>query len=127
MRKSAESALPDGIRQREMREEIIGRLDRIIDGWNPKFAELSSELGAISNLKNVSDQALEALKQARDELSEMMFPRKDRRVCDCYSELLTQTEKLLKVRVQTSFAGDKIIQPSADAVLSAVRVWSALD
>ena len=121
MRKPAESGLPDGKRQREMREEIIGRLDQIIDGWAPKFAELSPEL------KDVSEAALETLRQSRGELSEIIFPRKDRRVGEYYRTLFDKTEELLKIRVQTSYAGDKKIQSPVNVVLAAVRAWSALD
>ena len=72
MRKLAESGLPDGKRQREMREEIIGRLDQIIDGWAPKFAELSPEL------KDVSEAALETIARRafRDHFPEERPPRR---------------------------------------------------
>ena len=87
-RGGGEPDISNGAVQRGMREEIVGRLDKIIDNWDPAFAKLASDTKLASDLARDAELALEALKQARSELSGMIFPRTDRAVGSCYQSLL---------------------------------------
>lgn len=126
-RGGGEPDISNGAVQRGMREEIVGRLDKIIDNWDPAFAKLASDTKLASDLARDAELALEALKQARSELSGMIFPRMDRAVGSCYQSLLEQTDLLLKAHEQTSFAGDGKICSAADAVRQAVSDWCTLN
>lgn len=126
-RGGGEPDISNGAVQRGMREEIVGRLDKIIDNWDPAFAKLASDTKLASDLARDAELALEALKQARSELSGMIFPRTDRAVGSCYQSLLEQTDLLLKAHEQMSFAGDGKICSAADAVRQAVSDWCTLN
>ena len=119
-KKQHERVLPSGAEQKQMRQTVIARLDKIIINWNPRF--VTSE-----KTEDLSSAFLANLKTAREALSNMFLPRSDMRVLDYYEAVVGNLERLEDRDVMSMLSGDVIIGAAVDKILQFVKEWGRLN
>lgn len=114
-----ENDIPNGLEQKQMRDDLIMRLDQVIIGWNPKFLQADGT-------SSLSDTILGNLQCSREKIADMIFPRSDTRLRIYYDSIDAELKKLENAVMTASYAGDVFLAPAAQKIFDFVCEWEKL-